>query len=128
MKSGALYKLVSSWDELSGNIARLVDAETAIGVKKGWTDFLLMVVGRHCAICGRSSQSKAREFPVRFAISHWPKEKGYTDKINSMSVWGLLVRSSLLNAIEKQPVRDGKDTVDVTRYSEEAGHAMDLDE
>jgi hypothetical protein len=85
-KSGALHELVHSWQDLSNGIAKLVDVETAAGLKKIWVEFLINVAGRNCALCGRPLEDKVMEMTEHFGDVHWPGGESGTIDGGAMDV------------------------------------------
>jgi hypothetical protein len=126
VKSGALVELVTGWEQLSWHIVKLLDDETAKGIKQVWTDFLIGVVGRKCAICGHRTNNKGKELPGHFERVHWPKAG---DREAQDTKTQRVRASSVANVDEEAEKRDEQtsDTIALARGNGEDGDRMEVD-
>jgi hypothetical protein len=126
MKSGALVELVTGWEQLSWGIVKLLDDETAKGIKQVWTDFLIGVVGRKCAICGHRTNNKGKELAGHFERVHWPKAGHREAQDTKRKRVGA---SSVGSIDEKAEKRDEQtsDTIALARENGEDGDPMEVD-
>jgi hypothetical protein len=127
MKSGALVELVKGWEQLSWNIVRLLDDETAKGIKKAWTEFLIGVVGRHCAICGFRTNNKGKELPGHFERVHWPKAGNREAKDAEAKNVGVDGVIDVDGEAEKRRDHEMSDTIALARGDGEDGDSMEVD-
>lgn len=91
---GPLHALLSSWDDVKGDVAAILSTADKKVVKDIWARFLIREKGRECKICGKVIRNKMKLMRKHFLDVHWPmeeKEKGKDKgegRVDSMEVGG----------------------------------------
>lgn len=83
-RAGPLQALLQAWDEAKDQVVGVLDATHQLALAGTWKAYLTKVVGRNCAICGKSVQSKARDMGKHFDEAHWPSLRKRVDSVEVM--------------------------------------------